>query len=81
MRSIGCNTLVARCKSAGRTDIFKSYIRDIKHVASRREPDWFMEERDYSFTHKGKKYIVRAEIVGDKRYSAAFKYSVEEVIE
>ena len=79
MRIIGTNTIASRCKSAGFPGIYKSYIRDIKQVASRREPDWFMEERDFSFTHKGKKYIVRAEIEGDKRYSAKFKYTVEEI--
>lgn len=81
MSIISKDTLAHRCKSAGITGIFKSYIRDIELVARRREPDWFMEERDFSFTHKGKKYIVRAEIEGDKRYSALFKYTVEEVSE
>ena len=79
MRIIGRDTLVNRCKSAGFTGIYKSYIRDIQLIDRRKGADWFMEERDFSFTHKGKKYIIRAEIEGDKRYSALFKYTVEEV--
>ena len=79
MSIIEKSVLAHRCQTAGLTGIYKSYIRDIKQVASRREPDWFMAERDFSFTHKGKRYIVRAEIECDKRYSAKFKYTAEEV--
>lgn len=79
MKIIGTSIIASRCKSAGFTGIYKSYIRDIQLIDRRKGADWFMEERDYSFTHKGKKYIIRAEIEGDKRYSAAFKYTVEEV--
>lgn len=75
--SIMAKTLVARCEAAGLTGIYKSYIRNIKCVDRRREADWFMEERDYSFDYKGNTYIVRSEIVGDKRASARFKYTVE----
>lgn len=71
--------LAHRCKSAGMNGIFKSYIKDVKVESHRREIDWFLAETDYSFTHKGKRYIVREETVGDKRYSAERKYTAEEI--
>ena len=77
MKMIDAKTLAARCESAGFTGIFKSYIRNIKCTARRRETGWFKEERDYTFNYKGKTYIVREEIVGDKCASALSKFTVE----
>ena len=76
---IDAKTIAARCKSAGADGIFKSYIRNIRIADRRRENDWFMFEYDFSFTHKGDRYIIRQEIIGDKRYSAAFQYKLEKV--
>lgn len=73
--------IAARCNHSGYSFIRKSYIRNIKCVDRRREIDWFLEESDWSFIHRGKKYIVHQEIVGDKRYSALCHYKVEEVAE
>lgn len=70
-------TIVARCKQAGVNNIYKSYIHNIRLVDCRKEADWFMEERDFTFTHKENKYIIRSEIVGDKRYSAVFRYKLD----
>ena len=72
--------LAFRCRYwAGRTDIYASYIRDVKCIAVRREPGWFMAERDYIFRHNGRWFIVSQHIAGDKRYSAQATYTVEEV--
>lgn len=79
MRNIDAETVAHRCKRAGVTGIYKSYIRGIELVARRRGPDWLLEEIDLAFTHKGTRYIVREKTMGDKRYSAARSYTVEVV--
>ena len=79
MKTIDAAGIAARCNHAGAAHIRKSYIRNIKVFDHRQEKDWYMAETDYSFTHKGENYIVRASIVGDKRYSALRKFTVEKV--
>lgn len=73
--------IAAHCRMAGRPDIYASYIHHITCVDRRRDVNWFSYENDFSFTHRGSRYIIREHIVGDKRYSALKTYTVEEVTE
>lgn len=79
MGLIDAACIVARCKSAGLTCIYKSYIKDIQLVDIRKKPDWIVWERDFSFMYKGSRFIVREKIEGDKRYSTRTSYTVEVV--
>lgn len=71
-------TVAARASSTG-TPFYPSYVKNVKCIAIRQDKDWWMAERDYQFTYQSKTYIVSAETVGDKRYSALQSYRVEEV--
>lgn len=64
---------------------FKSYVKNVKCVATRPVEGHVMGaiEYDYSFTYKGKLYRVNEHIVPNKEgkviYSAKFRYELEEV--
>lgn len=54
---------------------YKSYIKNIKVVDRRYAKGWTTEEVDYTFYYKGRKYIVREQIEGNKMISFKRKYS------
>ena len=77
MWKINPNYLAARCNYLGLSHVSASKMEDIKCEDHRHEPGWSMDETDWSFTQNRRRYIVRQEIAGDKRYSARYRYFVE----